>query len=381
MTGAGRVASIDALRGFDMFWLIGGQEVTVALVGLFACPIPSWLQAQMDHVAWEGFSAWDLIMPLFMFIVGAAMPFSFARRVEAGQSKPTLYRKVLLRTVVLFLLGMIAQGNLLDADLSKLYLFCNTLQAIAVGYLVASVALIELPVLGQIVLCIGLLTAYWLLMLLIPVPGHGAGIYEEKANLALYIEELVFPVFRDHRPVNAAYTWVFSSLTFSATVLLGVFAGHVVRRPVGGWKKVGWLVAIGVSCLAGGWVWSQNWMGAWRCPIIKHIFTSSMVLWACGWSYLLLAGFYLLIDVFGWRRWSFFFNVIGSNCLLAYMAVHLIDFRHIADGFVGGVARNLTGAGNSVLQAIGETLGSLAAFSIVWLVLLYLYRKGTFVRV
>jgi predicted acyltransferase len=156
---SGRIASVDALRGFDMFWLIGGREVFLALVGLFVSPLPRAIEAQMEHVRWEGFSAWDLIMPLFLFIVGTAMPLSLARRVEAGASKAALYRKILVRTVVLFVLGMVAQGNLLEADLSKLHIYCNTLQAIACGYLIASIAMLHLRVFGQISLTVALLNS------------------------------------------------------------------------------------------------------------------------------------------------------------------------------------------------------------------------------
>jgi predicted acyltransferase len=379
--GSGRIVSVDALRGFDMFWIIGGQEVFIALLGLVVSPIPSWITAQMDHVPWEGFSVWDLIMPLFLFIVGTAMPLSFARRMEAGASKRDLYRKIFLRVVVLFVLGMVAQGNLLEFDRSTLYIYCNTLQAIACGYLIASIAMLHLRVPGQIATAVGLLLGFFLLMRLVPVPGYGAGLFEEKANLALYIEETLLGSFRDHRPVNAAYTWILSGMGFGATVLAGVLSGHLLRAAVSGWKKTGWLLAIGALCLALGWAWSQDWMGSLRCPIIKHIFSSSMVLWACGWSYLLLAAFYLVIDVLGFRRWAFFFVVIGSNAILAYMSAHLIDFRHIANGFVGGLARNLSDWDSSLLRAIGEALGPLAAFAILWMILWYLYRKGTLVRI
>ena len=132
-----------------MFWIVGGQPAVIALVGVFVSPIPDWINAQMEHVRWEGFSAWDLIMPLFLFIVGTAMPLSLARRLEAGQSKTALYRKVLLRSAILFVLGMVAQGNLLQADLSTLHVYCNTLQAIACGYLIASVAMLHLRVFGR----------------------------------------------------------------------------------------------------------------------------------------------------------------------------------------------------------------------------------------
>jgi predicted acyltransferase len=374
---SGRIASIDALRGFDMFWIIGGQQVFVALVGLFVAPIPHWLESQFNHVPWEGFSCEDLIMPLFLFIVGTAMPLSFARRIEAGQSKAALYRKVLIRTAVLFVLGMVVQGNLLEADLSKLHVYCNTLQAIACGYLIASVVMLELRILGQILVAAALLVGYWLLMLVVPVPGHGAGLLEEKVNLALYIDELILGRFRDGTP----YTWILSSMAFGATVLLGVFSGHLLRAGMSPWKKVGWLFAIGVLCLGLGWAWSHDGMGSLRCPMIKHLFTSSMVLWACGWSYLLLAVFYLVIDVLGFRKWAFFFIVIGSNAILAYMSPHLVNFRQIGDVFVGGVARNLMATQYELMQRIGALLGPLAAFAILWLILLYMYRKGTFVRI
>jgi predicted acyltransferase len=373
-----RVASLDALRGFDMFWIIGGQQVVLAVLHLFVSPTPPWLKVQMDHMPWEGFSAWDLIMPLFLFIVGAAMPYSFARRIEAGASKLALYRKVLFRTLILFVLGMAAQGHLLAADLSQLHIYSNTLQAIACGYLIASIAMFHLRVWAQVLLAILLLAGYWLLMVLVLVPGYGAGLWQEHTNLAMYLDERILGSFRDGTP----YTWILSGMAFGAMVLLGVFSGHLLRSAMAPGKKVAALLVLGLACLGLGWAWSQQpWLGPWRCPIIKHLFTSSMVLWAAGWSYLLLALFYLVIDVFGFRRWSFFFIVIGSNAILAYMAVHLIDFGRIANDFVGGIARNLTAAHSPLLQAIGEGLDHWTAFAIVWLILLYLYRKGTFVRV
>jgi predicted acyltransferase len=208
------------------------------------------------------------------------------------------------------------------------------------------------------------------------VPGHGAGLFEEQLNLPLYLDECVLGHFRDGTP----YTWVLSSMAFGATVLLGVCSGHLLRAGMAPWKKVVWLVLASALCLALGWAWSQPWMGSLRCPIIKHLFTSSMVLWACGWSYLLLALFYLVIDMLGFRKWAFVFIVIGHNAIFAYMAHSLLRFENIANVFVGGAARNLI-AQSGRLQAIGQTLNPLAAFAILWLILWYLYRNRTFIRV
>lgn len=374
---SGRIVSVDALRGFTMFWIIGGQAVLLSLVNLFISPVPEWLRAQMDHVPWEGFPAWELIMPMFLFVVGTAMPLSFAKRIESGQSKLSFYRKILIRTVILFVLGMVVQGNLLAADLSKLHIYCNTLQAIAAGYLIASVTMLQLRIVGQVLVAIALLVGYWLLLILVPVPGYGAGVLEPKGNLAMYIDELILGRFRD----GTAYTWILSSMAFGATVLLGVFSGHVLRAGISPQKKVTWLVTMGAVCLGIGFAWSQPWLGSMRFPIIKHLFTSSSVLWACGWSYLLLAIFYLVIDVLQFQKWCFFFVVIGSNAILAYMSVHLINFRLIGNTFVGGVARNLVATDIEWLRAVGQALEPMTAFAIVWLILLYLYRKKTFVRI
>ncbi len=396
---AGRVASIDALRGFDMFWIAGGKGVVVALAVLVIAalkavhlditpyfPSAAWFHHQMNHPAWRGFTAWDMIMPLFLFIVGAAMPFSFAKRIQKGQSTAALYVKVFRRVAILWVLGMIAQGNLLDFRYARLHLFSNTLQAIAIGYLVAAVALIHLPIVLQALLCAALLVGYWLLLLLVPVPGHAAGILEPTLNLARYLDEAVLRGFRD----GTTYTWILSGMAFAGTTLLGVLSGHILRTAWRPRLKVGVLVLAGEALLALAWLWSGELdgvfgvalIGAWRLPIIKHIFSSSMVLWACGWSFLLLSLFYLVIDVLGFRRWSFFFMVLGANAIFAYMVAETISggIRVIARDLAGGLARDL-----ATFQPPGPEAGAAlvvtTGFGLFWLVLLYMYRKGTFLRV
>lgn len=362
-----RIMSIDALRGFDMFWIVGGHHVFLALVALFAYPIPPAISEQMKHVPWEGFTAHDLIMPLFLFIVGAAMPFSFAKRIAEGQSKWAIYRKIFVRVLLLWVFGMIAQGHLLEYDLSKLHFYSNTLQAIAAGYLIASIAMLHLPVIGQVGVTALLLVGYWLAMTWIPVPGHPPGVLEEKLNLALYLDELLLGRFRD----GTTYAWILASLAFGATVLLGVHAGQLLRGPWSPTKKVLGLVGLGLGCLAAAWGWSYGF------PIIKHLFTSSMVLWAAGWSYLLLALFYLVIDVLGYRRWSFFFVVIGANAIAAYMMTHTPGFNQIFSQIVVAFIGNL----KSSLGAYYDPLRQVGAFAVLWATLFYMYRKKTFLRV
>lgn len=361
--GAGRVMSIDALRGFDMFWITGGVPLLLALVKVFVDPPPQWLTRQFEHKPWNGFSAEDLIMPLFLFVVGAAMPFSFARRVEQGRSKRSLYLKIARRVVILWVLGMMMQGHLLEYDLDKLVLFSNTLQAIAVGYALTAALMIHCGILWQMLAIPALLVGYWLLMVLVPVPGHGAGVLEPGANLARYIDEVILGRFR--YPMN--YTWILSGLGFTSTVLLGAMSGHLLRLQRSQAWKVVMLLALGVGSLAIGALWDR-WF-----PINKHMWTSSMVLWAGGWSFLLLAVFYLAIDVAGWRRWAYPFVVIGANAIVAYTIGKFVSFRGISDVFLKHLAPHL-GAWGDFVQQLGAMIVMLLAF---W----YLYRNRTFIRI
>ncbi|MCI0335134.1 MAG: DUF5009 domain-containing protein [Planctomycetes bacterium] len=363
-----RIAALDALRGFDMFWIVGGRELVLAAAGFAWASPPAWIEHQLEHAAWEGFTAWDLIMPLFLFVVGAAMPFSFSRRIEQGQTKAGLYLKIVRRTIILFILGMVVQGNLLAFDLSTLHLFSNTLQAIAVGYLVAGFVILNAGIRGQVLLTLFLLVGYWLLLMFVPFDGHGAGTLEPNANLALAVDTFVLGRFRD----GTTYTWILSSMTFTATVMLGVFSGHILRAKASEWKKLIRLVVLGLACLAGGWAWAE-WGGF---PIIKHIWTSSMTLWAAGWSYLLLALFYLVIDIAGFRRWAFPFIVIGMNAITIYVTYvgRFIPFRNISESLVGGAARHL---GSNAGALVVETTSVL----LVWLLLYHLYRQKIFLRI
>jgi predicted acyltransferase len=360
-----RVASLDALRGFDMFWIVGGQELAVAVAKYFSDPPAPAVLYQLEHPAWLGFSAWDLIMPLFLFVVGAAMPFSFSRRLERGDSQRELYLKMIRRVAILFVLGMIAQGNLLDFQLSTLHVFSNTLQSIAVGYLVAGVVMINVGIVGQLLFTAAMLVGYWLLMMYVPFAGHAAGTLEPQANLALVVDEFVLGQFRD----GTTYTWVLSGMGFAATTLLGVQAGHLLRSPMAPFLKLLALTGAGLFCLAGGWAWAE-WL---HFPIIKHIWTSSMALWAAGWSFLLLALFYLLIDVAGWRRWAFPFIVYGANAITIYVVTHIFSLTTFSERLVGGLAAHFGAAGPVLIAFTAVLLG--------WLLVYHLYRQKIFLRV
>jgi predicted acyltransferase len=359
---SGRLLSIDALRGFDMFWIIGGDAIFRSLRNISGNSVTGWINLQLQHCPWQGFHFYDLIMPLFLFIVGAVLPISLDRRIAAGSSKLALYKHIFLRVIILWLMGMI-QDELLAFDLNKLRIYSNTLQAIASGYFIAAIVMLHLRPRVQYLIFGGLLLAYWALLTFVPVPGIGPGQLTPEGNLAIYIDKSLMGRFQD----KTAYTWILSSMTFAATVLMGVFAGRFLRQNRNAYSKVFWLLAAGLLCLLAGLAWSTFF------PIIKYIWSSSFVLFSGGICLILLALFYLVIDVLGYRKWAFGFIVIGSNAIVAYMLPTFVSFRSIGNFFVNGL--------NKWTGSWTELIHTLAAFGVLWLLLLFLYRKKTFVKI
>ncbi len=358
-----RLESLDALRGFDMFWIVGGDWIFGGLRDIVDSPATRFIHSQLQHVQWEGFRSWDLIMPLFLFIVGVAMPFSFAKRLARGDSQKKLYFHIVVRFIILFVLGMVAQGHLLSYSLAELDIYCNTLQAIAAGYLIGSIILLNFRLKWQIGITSGLLLLFWVLMAWIPVPGYGANRLTPEGNLAIYLDKLLLGPFQD----GTNYSWILSSLTFACTVMLGVFGGLLLKSKKDQKEKVFWLFGAGILCIGLGLLWSI-WF-----PIIKHLWTSSFVLFSGGICLLLLGLFYLIIDVWGFRKWAFVFKVMGMNAIFVYMITRLFDFRHIGDIFVGGLADRL-GSWNGLVQG-------LAGFTFIWFILYWMYKKKTFVKI
>jgi predicted acyltransferase len=370
-----RVMSIDALRGFDMFLLIGGWGIFTSLAELLGdSTLGNVIRTQFRHVEWEGFAFWDLIMPLFLFICGTAMPYSFAKRLERGESKAKIYRHVIIRVVILWVLGMIKQGHLLEFDLDSLTLYSNTLQTIAVGYLVSAILILECRLIVQIVVTAGLLLLFWGLMMLVPIPSYGvgepvegaalvSGMLEPQVNLAIYLDHLILGGFQD----GTSYSWILSSLVFGVTVMMGAFAGIWLRTDRNGMVKAAGLIIAGIVSIGAGLLWGLVF------PIIKHLWTSSFVLFSGGICLMLLGLFYLVIDVLRFRRWAYGFVVIGANAIFAYMATSFIPYRDIAGRFVGGLKDDL-GDCYPFIHAV-------AAFAVAWLVLWYMYRKKTFIKI
>ena len=374
---AGRVVCIDALRGFDMFWIMGGKPLVLALAAAMiqAQEPPGWLKTQLEHTHWIGFTCYDLINPLFLFIVGAAMPFSFGKHLAAGTPHRTIYRRMAFRFAILWVFGMMVQGDLLKLEWATLRPFTNVLQTIACGYFVTGLMMLHVPRRFHPWITGGLLVGYWVLMMLVPVPGLGAGVLEEDRNLATWIDQVILGSHGYRHTVPGGFTTHYAFflpiMSFSALIMLGMYGGQWLNSTHSPRRKLLGLVVAGVGSLALGWLWSF-WF-----PIIKPLFTSSMVLWASGWCFLLLALFYGLIDILRWRVWAFFFVVIGANALFAYMVSHVFGAQ--ISGMSGvlftGLARHLQPFGlSSFTWSFGYVL-------IMWFMLWFLYRHKLFWRV
>ena len=361
-----RVASIDALRGFDMFWIAGGERIIHALYKVWPGAATQALDTQFEHVRWEGFHFYDLIFPLFVFTVGLVLPFSLTRRQEEGANRGQLYRHIVQRFLTLFLFGLI-YGGLLDFNIQHLRI-PGVLQRIALAYLFAGLVVMMTGVRGQAMVAGGILVVYWLIMWLVPVPGVAHADWATPAgNLAGYLDRHIIP-FRFCCYPYGDNEGLLSTLPAISTCLLGVLAGHWLRSAqFSPQRKAQGLAVAGVASLFVGWLWSLQF------PIIKNVWSSSFVLWAGGWSLLLLALFYWIIDVRGYQRWSFFFKVIGMNAITIYLVDRFFKFDIITDVFLHGL--------RPVFGHYDPLIWSCSVVFTAWLFLYFLYRQKIFLRV
>jgi predicted acyltransferase len=364
---AERLLSLDALRGFDMIWILGGEEVIHALYKAFPNALTRTLSHQFDHVPWEGFHVYDLIFPMFVFIVGVSMVFSLGKLIRT-RGRAAAVRRVVVRGVVLYLLGLLYYGGL-SKDFGGVRLM-GVLQRIALAYLFAGLLFCFLRTKALAAVTAALLIGYWALLSFIPPPGQDHVTFAEGKNWPNWFDYHYLPGFKwdkTHDPEG-----VLSTAPAVANCLLGVFAGLLLAKvSVDPLRKVGVLLVSGAVSVLFGYVWGLQF------PVIKKLWTSSFVLVACGYATLLLAVFYLVIDVWRWRRWSTPFVWVGMNAITLYLLFEFIDFKAMASRLVGT-------PGTSVYEGLlgfGELLGSIVVVGIMLLIARFLYRRQIFLRV
>jgi predicted acyltransferase len=364
--GPQRLYSLDALRGFDMFWIMGAEEIIHSLAKTTGSPFWGAMSNQFQHPAWNGFHFYDLIFPLFLFIAGVATPYSVGRELEKGKSKQQLLLRVIKRGLLLVLLGIIYNNGLQLRPLSEIR-FGSVLGRIGLAYMFANIIYLYTKQLGQIIWFCALLIGYWLLLKFNAAPGFPKGDLTMEGNFASYIDRLIIPgklYLGIHDPEG-----LMSTIPAIGTGLLGIFAGGLLKNsPVKPQTKALRLAIIGGIFLALAQLWNLDF------PINKNLWTSSFVLQVGGWSLLLLSLFYYIIDVLGYKKWAFFFRVIGMNSILIYMSGRFINWEYTTNGFFQWLGQLIGDPFNIVIIAICYVM-------VKWVFLYFLYKKKVFLRV
>ena len=361
----GRLESLDALRGFDMFFIMGGGPLILAICAALGVGDSAFAQ-QFHHVPWDGFHFEDTIFPLFLFIAGVSFPFSMAKRLSDGATKASLCWHSVRRGLTLILFGLICNG-LLQFDFAHLR-FYGVLQLIGFAWMVAAIQYVWCGAKARAVIALALLVGSWLLFRFVGAPDFpDAAPFSPEGNLGCWFDRTVLGT--DHiyeklfDPEGAA-----GFLPGIVTPMLGMFAGELLKSSLSGTRKTLILFGSAAALIVSGLLLSISQ------PIVKALWSSSFVLVAGGYSAAMLALFYWIVDVKGWRGWILFFKVIGMNSITIYMAQRILGFREIAKFLFGGTVTLLPQAWQG-----GGT--ALAYVAVCWLFLYLLYRKNVFLKV
>jgi len=367
-----RLASLDILRGADMWLLLMLGPIISSFLEINQNPSLDGIRYQFSHVPWEGFAIWDIIMPLFMFLSGATIPFSMSKYNNGATPGYAFYIKLIKRFVMLFFLGWIVQGNLLTLEPKLFHPYANTLQSIAVGYVISALIFVYgTRIRTQIILTI---IPFLLYVLAFVLTGMNL---DPQENIAMLADKYVLGAHRDGVIWENGvwsyagwyqYTWILSSLNFTVTAMLGCFSGQIIKseRPAPQ-RKAFILLTTGVALMMSALLMSSYF------PIIKKIWSSSMTLFAGGISFILISVFYYYIDVKsrgGWLKWL---KIYGMNSIAAYMIGEVINFSSVSKSLLFGF--------ENILGAYYPMLITTANAFILFFILKLLYRKGLFFKV
>lgn len=363
-----RLQSLDALRGFDMLFIMGGGSLFVGLATLFPTPFFQAIAEQMEHVEWNGFHVEDMIFPLFLFIAGISFPFSLEKQREMGMTEMAIYRKIIRRGLTLVLLGCIYNG-LLNFDFEH-QRYASVLGRIGLAWMFSALIFVHTKTKVRMGVVCGILLGYWALLALVPAPdGNGAGAFTMEGCLVGYIDRMLLPG-RLHLTIHDP-EGLFSTIPAIATALLGMLTGELIKlkkESLTETKKVVYLLGGGGCLLVIGLLWGLFF------PINKNLWTSSFVCFVGGLSMILFAVFYYIIDVRNCRKWTLFFTVIGLNSITIYLAQHFIRFSYTSEALFGGLVK-------SVPEAVQPLVSAIAYIAVCWCFLYFLYRQKIFLKV
>lgn len=364
-----RLQSLDALRGFDMFFIMGGSALLAALAAWFPSAFTEELARQMSHVEWNGLTHHDTIFPLFLFIAGISFPFSMQKQRTAGRSEREIHLKVLRRGLLLVVLGIVYNGILNDWNFAEAR-YASVLGRIGLAWMFAALICLHTRWRVRTVIVAVLLVGYWLLVRFVPAPdGMGADVYTAEGSIVGYIDRMLLPGRLCYGNIDPE--GILSTLPAIATALMGMLTGEWVKSDRAGMtprRKAATMAVAALLLLAAGLLWSLDF------PINKKLWTSSLALVVGAYSLMMFALFYYVIDVLGWRRWTLFFTVIGLNSITIYLAQKFVSFQFTADRLFGGFIQMLPEQAQPFCSAAGY-------IAVCWLLLYVLYRQRIFLKV
>lgn len=361
-----RLYSLDALRGFDMFWIMGAEEVVHGLAETTHFAFFQSFSDQLRHPAWNGFTCYDLIFPLFIFLAGVSTPYSIGNALEKGITKHVLLKKILLRGFTLVILGIIYNNGLILRPIADIR-FSSVLGRIGIAYMLANFIYLYSKQARLLIWFCGLLIGYYLILKFTSAPGYTAGDLTMPGNFASYVDRLILPG-KLSKGIHDTVGF-FNNIPAICNALAGIMVGVYLRKTnSNGRRKTFYLLASGCFSLLLAQLWNLDF------PINKNLWSSSFVMQTVGLSLLFFAVFYYLIDVLGYKKWAFPFQVIGVNSILIYISEKFIDWEFTAKklfewGYVwSGESGMLVGATLSILF-------------LKWIFLRFLYQKKIFLRV
>jgi predicted acyltransferase len=361
-----RLLSIDALRGFDMLLISGGGTFLVLLENKTGLAGVDWIADQLKHPTWNGFTFYDFIFPLFLFIAGVSMAFSLNKGIEMGLSKTELYKKAFWRMLILVILGIIDKNQPVTFFEPSQIRVASVLGRIGLAGFFASLLYLNFSRLHRIFWVAGILLLYYAALFLIPVPGYGAGNLTMEGNLVGWIDRNFLP----GRLLQKIYdeNGLITQLPALCLTVMGSIAGDILRSDRKESKKLQILLLAGIAGIGIGLFWGLHF------PINKHLWSSSFILLTAGMAFLILSLFYYVIDVLKFQSWTFFFQVIGMNSLTIYLAYHFIDFEHTSYVLFAGLYAPVPEQFHDALEALG-------ALVLVWSMMYFLYKKKIFIKI
>lgn len=367
-----RLASLDALRGMDMFWILGGQSIFAALFVLTGWTGWKVFEAHTLHSAWHGFTFYDLIFPLFIFLSGVAMGLA-PKRIDhlPWSERKVFYRKAIKRLFLLCALGVMYNhgwGTGIPLALDEIR-YASVLGRIAIAWFFCAMLVWHTSLRTQAYTAAGLLLGYWVLMSFIPVPGGSAGDLSAAGSWNAWFDKYLLPgISYQNRAVDPE--GVLSSIPAIVNAMIGVFAGQLIAKAskLGEWKVAGILFASGVLSVCLGWLWDLQF------PVNKELWTSSFVLVTVGWSAILLAIFYALVDILNGQKLAYPFVIIGANSIIIYLASSLVNWEYISLSVFGGFIAAVSPNWQPLLAVVALLL-------VQMLVLHWMYKRKIFVSV